>query len=365
MRMLANVHSGRCALHDEGPIAVLDRWRGEMLEQTAVKPEADGLPVNVAVRASRADRRWKLFLQVGSFVLVLAVVAIGVLYYLDQRGPSAPTLVDQRVAVAEDAVRQNPNDIPVRIALAELYNAQGRVDDAVKQYGEVIKVAPGDPDARLGRGVVLLGTNDLAGASADFQAIVDAGATGEFAGADVRLEEAYYYLGVIAVLQRRPDAAIDELTKALKITATDSDALYQRGLALAAQGKHQDAIADWNKALTFVPTGWCEPYAQLATSYTALAQPEEAAYANAMGAYCDGAHEDAKQRLTDLSQGPAAIDAMLGLGLIAQVDNDKSTAIGWYTKVLTKDPANATAIGQLAALGVKPGSTSTAGGDLS
>jgi Tfp pilus assembly protein PilF len=73
-----------------------------------------------------------------------------------------------------------------------------------------------------------------------------------------------------------------------------------------------------------------------------------------MNLYCSHEPAQAKTQLEGLADGPAGLDAMLGLGLIAQVDKDTNTAISWYRKALAKDPRNITAMSGLAALGVAP-----------
>jgi tetratricopeptide (TPR) repeat protein len=318
-----------------------------------VQPAAAEPPA--AVRSDRAVGR---FLKFGAGFLVVALLALGVLYFLDQRAPVAPTIIDQQIAKAEDAVRQAPNNVQARLALGVLYQASNRPDDALAQYGEVLKVDPANSDARLGKGYVLLERNDLLGAAAEYTAVTGAKRTGEFAGADTRLEAAYYYLGLIAVKQQQPDRALEQLGFALQISPTDSDALYQVALAQGQQGKHADALTTLRKALTFVPTGWCTPYETMAASFTSLGQPEEARYANSMNQYCNHDAAKAKTELEALADGPAAVDAMLGLGLIAQVGKDTDAAIGWYQKVLAKDPKNISAMANLAALGAPAPSAS-------
>jgi Tfp pilus assembly protein PilF len=51
---------------------------------------------------------------------------------------------------------------------------------------------------------------------------------------------------------------------------------------------------------------------------------------------------------------------MLGLGLIAETQNDTKGAAAWYEKALAKDPKNVAAMSSLAALGVTPGAKPTA-----
>jgi len=305
------------------------------------------------------DRRLRTFVKVGSILLVLCLIAFGGLYLKDQFVIGAPSIVDQQIQSAEAAVRQSPNNVAARLALAVAYEEKNRLDDALAQYAEILKVDPGNMDGIMGKGRTLLTKGDLDAATAEYTKIVDAKKSGEFAGADTRLQASYYYLGLIALKQGKPPLAIERLDQALQIEPTDSDAMYQIGLAQAQLGNHTGAIAMFKKALTFVPTGWCEPYQQMQTSYTAGNAPEEASYAAAMNLYCQQKPGQAKQQLTALTGGPAAVDAMLGLALIAQVEKDNAGAVTWYQKVLAADPKNITAMSYLAALGVTPSPAAT------
>ena len=130
--------------------------------------------------------------------------------------------------------------------------------------------------------------------------------------------------------------------------------MYQVGLAQLLQGKPDKAVATFKNALRFVPTGWCEPYQQMQTAYTAMKRPELASYASAMTAFCGERADEAKAQLTALTTGPAGIDAMLGLGLIAESQSDTKGAVAWYQKALAKDPKNVAAMSSLSSLGVSP-----------
>ena len=310
---------------------------------------------------ARSDRAATLFLRIGAAVLAVGLVAFGLLYYRDQHVPAAPSLVEREIAQNEAAVRAKPDDLQARLQLGLVYGQAHRYDEAVTQFDQVLKAAPGNKDALLGKGFALMTKGDLDKAVLPFTQIVTATREGEFAGADDQLGAAYYYLGVIAVQQHKPAVAISQLQHALKIEPTDSDAMYQVGLAQLEQGKEAAAVATFRNALRFVPVGWCEPYQQMQTAYTRMSKPELAAYAGAMAGFCANKVAEAKTQLTALTAGPAAVDAMLGLGLIAETEKDTKGAVAWYQKALAEDPKNMAAISALASLGVQPASgTATA-----
>ena len=291
-------------------------------------------------------------------MLVVGVAAFGAIYYQDQHVNSGPSLVGRQIAGAEAAVKKTPNNIEVRLQLAAAYLTDKRPDDALKQYDVVLKAAKGNRQALLGRGQILIAKGDLKAAYAAYHTITDVAAKGEFSGADPQAQEAHYYLGQIAVTQGNTKVAITELQTALQMDATDSDALYLMGLARLKEGSTKQAVDSFKQALMFVPMGWCEPYTQLNVAYGKLGNAPEATYAAAMASFCHKKTVEAKRQLNTLTTGPVKVDALLGLGLIAETESNNPAAISSYKKVLTLNPKNASAISNLSRLGVAPTSTS-------
>ena len=297
-----------------------------------------------------------------TLVLVVGMLAFGVFYYQDQHVDAGPSLVGRQTQRAEAAVRKAPSNISARLALATAYRADKRIDDALKQYDEILKADGNYRPALLGRGNVLMAKGDLKAAAATYHKITDVGSKGEFAGADPQLQEAHYYLGSIALKQGKTKVAVTELGAALRIDRTDSDALYLLGVAQLKDGAPKLAVDSLNQALLFVPTGWCEPYSQLAMAYGQLANAPKATYAAAMADFCHKKPIEAKRQLTTLTTGPVKVDALLGLAYIAETESNNPAALSWYKKVLTVDRKNVTAISALSRLGAGPTDTSTTQG---
>ena len=302
-------------------------------------------------KASVPDRTLSRLLRLGVLVLVVGVLAFAGIYYQDQHVDSGTSMIDRQTQAAEQAVRKAPSNIGARLALAASYQTAKRMDDALKQYDEVLKADGKHRAALLGRGEVLIAKGDLTGAAATYHKITDVESKGEFAGQDPQLAEAHYFLGSIAVKQGKTKDAITELEAALKIERTDSDALYLLGVARLKDGSPQLAVDALARAIQFVPTGWCEPYSQLAQAYAKLGRKPQAEYAGAMVDFCQKRPADAKRRLQALASGPAAVDAMLGLGMIAEAESDRQGATRWYQKVIGTDSKNFNARAGLTRLG--------------
>jgi tetratricopeptide (TPR) repeat protein len=294
-------------------------------------------------------------LIVGSIlVLVLGIPLVGVIYFMDRHVDPGPNLVQRQIIAGEEAVRKNPNQVGARTQLALAYSTVGRYSDAIVQFTEILKVEPDNRAALLGRGWAYIQAGDFDAAAKDCQAIVDAAKGGEMANVDPQLEAAYYSLGVIALKQSRPTDAVTSLTKAIGIDRTDADALGALGTAFLATGDAKSAVVVLRRAIALVPTGWTDPYAELSKAYTALNDAAGTQYADAMVAFTQKHPDVATAGLKSLTSGPYAIDALIGLGLIAEEEADLGSATAYYSQVLAKEPQNFAAITGLNRLGATP-----------
>jgi tetratricopeptide (TPR) repeat protein len=282
-------------------------------------------------------------IKILAIVLVIGVPLVIGFYWLDRHPDAGPSLNDRAVVAAEDAVRADPNNLAARNHLAAAYVSAGRYDEGIAAFTEVLKAAASDRAALLGRGLAYLQTKQLDAAAADFSALVEQAKGAEFAATDPQLEQAYYELGVIALEQSRPADAVEHLRSALRINGSDADALYTFGLALIRSGDPAKGVEALRRAVAFVPSGWCEPYQGLVEGYTATGSSEGTAYAGAMVAFCNGQLDQAEAGLASLTSGPMAVDAHLGLALVAVFRGDTATAEREYQSVLATDPDNASA----------------------
>jgi tetratricopeptide (TPR) repeat protein len=297
------------------------------------------------------DRRLKRLLMALAGTLAVLIVVFGVVYYLGQRTDAGPTMSERAVAAAEQAVKENPNDIGLRLTLATAYESQGMLEEARTQYQEVLKFEPDHRTALLGLATILYGNDDLEGAKAQFQHVVDVSGGEEFSAVDPQLEKALYFLGAISLTQKDYPTAIKHLEAALKIDATDADAWYTVGRAQAGATNYEKAAAAYLEALRFIPSGWCEPYDGLQEAYTQLKRSDGQTFARAMSAICKGDVDAGTADLEKVTEGEFQVPALLGLGQAAEAKGDTKAAIGWYRKVRDLEPTNVPALSALARLG--------------
>jgi tetratricopeptide (TPR) repeat protein len=280
-------------------------------------------------------------LIVGSIlVLLVGIPLLTVVYMSDRWVDRGPTLAERRIQDLESAVRASPNVISTRLQLAGAYTAAGRESDALTQLNEVIKVQPDSKTALLARGDMFHRQGNLDAAAKDYQAIADLVAGTEFAPEDTELEAAFYGLGSIELDRSRPADAVGFLVDALQIDGANADTLYLLGRAYLDTGQSEKAVSSLRTAVAFVPTDWCEPYQALHDAYAKQANAPEAAWAAAMVAFCREQPDAAKRQLESLVSGPAATDAFLGLGMIAESQSDAAAAASAYRQVLARDPGS-------------------------
>ncbi|MGE5156487.1 MAG: tetratricopeptide repeat protein [Betaproteobacteria bacterium] len=286
--------------------------------------------------------------------LVIGLPTVGLLYVVDRNVDPGPPMTQRAVDAAEAAIRKEPNNLSNRLRLAEAYVAADRRADAIAQYTEILRVEPTNGAALIGRGETYMAMGDLTSAARDYQALIDEATGEEMANVDPRLETAYYALGSIALKQGRPADATTMLAKALRINRTDADALTLMGTALLATGDANNAVDVLRRAIALVPSGWSEPYAQLAKAYTTLGDEAGATYAAAMVALCEKRYVEAEAQLKPLVDGAYSRDALIGLGLLAEATGDVQAGVTYYSRVYAADPTDFDAITGLNRLGASP-----------
>ncbi len=286
-------------------------------------------------------------------LLFLGIIAFVAFYVTDHYNPIAPTpLVDRQITAAEELVKTTPDDIAARGALADLYVSDKRYADAITQYDAIIATGKAEELARIGRAKAeeALGSTDAA--IADWTRVVEIAGAGEMAAVDPRLALAYYRLGQLSVGTGDATAAIDFLSKSLTISKTDADTLYALGNAYVAAGKPDEAIVMFKKSTAFVPVGWADPYQGLAAAYTAKGDTAMSTWASAMAMIAVGDTASAEAQLKTLLNGPADLDASMGLGLAAESRGEGQEAVPYYQHVLDAQPTNEAAM--LAMARVRP-----------
>ncbi len=312
-----------------------------------------------------SDRTLNRLILGAALALVIGFPLIGALYFLDQYRAPGPSIPDRAVQAAEDAVRKNPNSVSLRFTLARAYDTAGRTKDAVGQYDEILKLTPKANVVRNARADDELVLGNLDGAARDYQIVVDDLKSAEMSNVSADLEAAFFGLGQVALKRGDATTASARARDALKINATDADAFNLLGLALLKGGDPAGAVTQFRNAIGLVPIDWCDPYAGLQQAYAAAQDAAGQSWAKAMLAFCQGRFDEAKAGLTAATTGKYAVEAYVGLGLLAEKQSEARSAADAYRQALARDPQNflaTTGLGRVSDPGTATPLPSGAGG---
>ncbi len=214
----------------------------------------------------------------------------------------------------------------------------------------------GQGTALLGRGEVLAETGDLSGATQSFEQIIGEAKGGEFAAVDPQLEAAYYGLGSVMLKrhQAKDRHAARRRRRSRSNRRTPTPCICWGGPPGRPGPTGPRSRRFDRRSCSCRPAG-VQPYEELSKAYRAQHRKPYAEYAGAMVDLCEKRPDDAMHRLKRLTSGPVAVDAMLGLGMAAEVESHRASASRWYRKVVAVDPQNFNARSGLSRLSARHG----------
>ena len=274
-------------------------------------------------------------------LLVLLAVAFGSYYYFDRYySPDQPEVQEMNVAQAEQAVRDNPQDVEKRLALAETYMFATQFEEAIAQVNQVLIADPESQRAWLVLGVSSTSLGKPADAIEPLTKFINARKDEEMPGLDKSLQAAAYYLGESYLQLGRPQEAIEPLTQAVNWSMTDADSMYKLGMAYLAVQDYPKAIEMFESATAFVPN-YLEAYQAMAQAYDAEGKPEYGDFARGMAAYANKDYQTAVDLLLKAAQAlPDFPMVYAGLGLAYEGLGDLQAAMEAYHSALRIDPNN-------------------------
>ncbi|ADB16881.1 TPR repeat-containing protein [Pirellula staleyi DSM 6068] len=144
----------------------------------------------------------------------------------------------------DEALEISPDDLGALLLRSRLHAAEGNDAAAKADVEKALAVRPDLPQAIMLRSLLAAQKGKIAEAVADLQLLLQA----DPQNAEYRLQLASYY-----VADKRPRKAIEVLDQLIENDAANSEALRVRGDALLSIGKHKEAIADYEKALSVEP----------------------------------------------------------------------------------------------------------------
>jgi protein O-mannosyl-transferase len=157
------------------------------------------------------------------------------------------------------------NNLVIEYNLGHVLGRQGKHEEAVKHFGEAIRINPDFYDALLNMGMTLADQGKFT------EAI-------EYYEQALRIEpnsaKAYMEKALALAKQGKLSEALQQFDKARELAPNDADVRTNVGLLLARQGKAQEAIEQLNEALRLNPNS-AEAHNNMGLVLLALGKPEE------------------------------------------------------------------------------------------
>jgi tetratricopeptide (TPR) repeat protein len=156
-----------------------------------------------------------------------------------------PGRLDDAVAQYEEALRLKPDIAETHTNLGSaLSGMPGRLDDAVAQFGEALRLNPDYADAHFYLANALVQTGQIPEAIRHY---------GEALRIQPDLAEASNNLGMILCRIGRPREGMERIEAAIRAQPNFAQAHFARGAALMQAGRTDEAIAEFERVLQLRP----------------------------------------------------------------------------------------------------------------
>lgn len=139
---------------------------------------------------------------------------------------------------------RNPGSWMAHNNLGNCLRREGKPDDAIAQYQEVLRLKPKSAEAHYNIGMTLTLKGRPDDAIAEYRQALQL---------DPKYSDAYINVGTVLLHEGKVDDAAAEYLAALKITPNDATAHYDLGTILLRQGKVEEAIAQLERAVQINP----------------------------------------------------------------------------------------------------------------
>ena len=312
-------------------------------------------------------------LDIALVVAAVAVVVLGaylgwsVWSHNQQVVNSTPAA--RAVEAIKSDLKKDPNNIDLRMQLAQALLVARRPDQAVDQYEAILKARKDYVPALAGIGFVALQQKEWKTGEGYYRRVVDQLAGTENASKNRTLETAYFYLGTALMEQKKYEDAVGYFKEALRIRRDASDTHYALAVTyknLGSEGKYRDELeaavafdpsmpeANYDLALLLIKDGETGRASELLRTSIDNApgvdKPQVALdklgpFSERMKAAQALAASDAKKALEEarvaVALEPENVDALRLLASLWEKSGDIETARGVYQRILAIEPKDA------------------------
>jgi len=309
-------------------------------------------------------------------LVIVAIIGVGAFLaysmWANSRAAYNSSPAAREIEEFRQALKKTPNDVNMRMRLAQALSVAGRDRESIQQYQQVLKISKDYVPALSGLGFELLKQKKWAEGESYFKKVISlTEATAPTTEGSSPLELAYYYTGVARMEQRDYQGAVGYLKSALRYRPDASDtsyaiavcyknlgiddgyrdmllytlrfdpkmpeANYDYGILLLAKGDVAGAAEHFRISSDAAPYK-AEPrdeLAKLGSATDRIAEANKLASTNTTAALV--------QARVAVAIDPQSVDALLLAGKLNEKLRKKVKAAEYYNKALLIDPTNALA----------------------
>ncbi len=177
----------------------------------------------------------------------------GYYVYQSEQQQRLSTPVGRALEDLRNQVREDPNNVVLRVRFGEALASAGMFDEAIRAFDQALKLDEEHTGAMLNMGMVLMAEHRWDEARPFFNKVTELTKGTEFQDLNARRGAAFFYLGQIAVEDGRYEDAVEYLRESLRIRRAASDTYYQLARAYHGLGDPDKAIENLYVALAFDP----------------------------------------------------------------------------------------------------------------
>lgn len=204
--------------------------------------------------SSFRDRWLDWTLRIVGLLVIGALAFLAYTVWQGERQAKQSSLAARAIGNLEQLVRENPDNPDARVLLGDAYRDTARYADAVKQYDAALELKADHPAALAGLGLVAMQQKEWRTAEGYWRRTIEVLQKNQFASQDMRLERAYYYLGVTLIQVAEYEEAVAYLKEALRMRRADADTHYALAVAYRELGLTKNQRQSLESALSFVPS---------------------------------------------------------------------------------------------------------------
>lgn len=201
-----------------------------------------------------SDRTLGIAMRVLVVACVVVAAFIGYLMWSNTQSRATTSNANRAVENLRAAVVGSPGDPSLRVQLANALLYTGDESGAIEQYNAALEIDPEITQALSGLATIAMARGDHRKAESYWKKVISILGRSELASKDLRLDQAYYGLGVTYIELKRYEEAVVNLKEALRIKDTASDTHYMLSVAYARLGYTDKQRDELILTLAFEPT---------------------------------------------------------------------------------------------------------------